>query len=76
MRNATPEVAAFHKMVRLLEAVLEAGTGQSLTAIAKGLNMPVATAHRQVATMVSAGWLAPVARGRHVAGKQLLDLLL
>jgi IclR family transcriptional regulator, acetate operon repressor len=75
MRKHTPQVASFHKMVRLLEAILESGSRPSLSSIAGSLGVPVATAHRQATTLVSAGWLAPVARGRFVAGKRLLQLL-
>lgn len=58
---------------------LEAGTAKPgrrglISAIARDLDMPVSTAHRQVSTLVASGFLHPVGRGRHVAGPRLRRL--
>lgn len=75
MRNKTPELASFHRALRMLNAVLEDAGKHSVSALARQHDIPVATAHRQVATLVSAGWLKPVGRGRHVPGVQLAQLV-
>jgi IclR family transcriptional regulator, acetate operon repressor len=59
----------------MLEAVLEDCAENNVSEIARKLGVPVATAHRQVATLVAEGYLAPVSYGRHVAGARLLRLL-
>jgi len=46
-----------------------------VAAIARDLGVPVATAHRQVASLVADGYLARHGRGFHVAGPRLLRLL-
>lgn len=59
----------------MLEAVIADGGTSSISALARASGMPVATAHRQVATLVAEGYLAQTADGRHVAGPRLLGLL-
>lgn len=51
------------------------GATRSVTSIARDLGVPVATAHRQVASLISDGYLARQGRGFHVAGPRLLRLL-
>lgn len=58
----------------MLEAVIADGGQSSISAIARSIGMPVATAHRQVATLMAEGYLASGGRG-HVAGPRLLGLL-
>jgi len=59
----------------MLEAVISDGGRSNVSALARQIDMPVATAHRQVTTLVSAGYLTPSGGGRHVAGSRLLGLL-
>jgi DNA-binding IclR family transcriptional regulator len=59
----------------MLEAIIAEGAGRSVAAIARDLDVPVATAHRQVASLVAEGYLGRQARGFHVAGPRLLRLL-
>lgn len=82
------EIAAFGRTMAMLEAILERparlavdhgpDTGRhrrgDVSAIARELDIPVSTAHRQVATLVAEGLLRPVGRGRHVAGPRLQRL--
>lgn len=59
----------------MLEAVIAEGSTRSVTSIARDLGVPVATAHRQVVSLIADGYLARTGRGFHVAGPQLLRLL-
>lgn len=59
----------------MLEAVIADGGRSTISDLARRIGMPVATAHRQVATLVAEGYLTPTAKGRHVAGSRLLGLL-
>lgn len=59
----------------MLEAVIADGGASSVSALARATGMPIATAHRQVTTLVGEGYLAPGAGGGHVAGPRLLGLL-
>jgi len=43
--------------------------------LARSIDLPVATAHRQVATLIAEGYLLPLAYGRHIAGPRLRALL-
>lgn len=59
----------------MLEAVVEDGGRSNVSALARTIGMPVATAHRQVATLVTEGYLKPCGGGRHIAGPRLLGLM-
>ena len=59
----------------MLEAIIAEGGTRSVAAIARDLGVPVATAHRQVASLVADNYLARHGRGFHVAGPRLLRLL-
>ena len=74
-RAGTPQIAALHRTLAMLEAVIGDGGTRCVAAIARTIGMPVATAHRQVATLVAAGYLARSPGGRHVAGPRLLNLV-
>lgn len=58
----------------MLEAVIANGATRSIAAIARDLGVPVATAHRQVVSLVAEGYLARHGRG-HVAGPRLMRLV-
>jgi DNA-binding IclR family transcriptional regulator len=58
----------------MLEAILDDGGERSVTAIARDLAVPVATAHRQVATLVAEGYLTRLQQVGHIAGPALLRL--
>lgn len=59
----------------MLEAVIADGGRSSVAALARLADIPVATAHRQVATLVAQGYLAPAPGGRHLAGPRLVGML-
>lgn len=59
----------------MLEAVIADSGRGSVSGLARQIGMPIATAHRQVTTLVAEGYLTPSGRGRHVAGARLLGLL-
>jgi DNA-binding IclR family transcriptional regulator len=59
----------------MLEAVIAEGSSRSIASIARDLGVPIATAHRQVASLVADGYLARQGAGFHIAGPRLLRLL-
>lgn len=59
----------------MLEAVIRDGGQSSVAAIARAIDMPVATAHRQIATLERDGFLANGTRGGFLAGPRLIGLL-
>ena len=75
MRQGTPNILALSRSLALLEAVLADQDGQSVPTIAANLGFPRATAHRQVATLVSEGFLMRMPGGRLGPGRRLLSLL-
>ena len=74
MRNNVPQLSSFHRAMRLLEHVIDDDGASNVSGIARQMDVPVATAHRQIATLVSGGWLRPCGAGRHIAGPRLLGL--
>ncbi|WP_277949210.1 IclR family transcriptional regulator [Sphingobium sp. LB126] len=75
VRNGTPSIAALSRSLAMLEAILNDRDGRSVAAIAELIDMPVATAHRQVTTLVAEGFLARMPRGRLGPGRRLLSLM-
>ena len=59
----------------MLEAVIADSGKSSVAELARAIGVPVSTAHRQVATLVAEGYLAPGYGGGHSAGPRLLGLL-
>jgi IclR family transcriptional regulator, acetate operon repressor len=74
MRSGTPTLTSLSRSLAMLEAVIAQGSTRSVAAIARDLGVPVATAHRQVVSLVAEGYLARHGRG-HVAGPRLLRLV-
>jgi len=75
MRNGTPTLSATSRALTMLEAVIADGGLSSVSGLARAHAMPVATAHRQIATLVADGFLTPMGGGRHIAGPRLRALL-
>lgn len=59
----------------MLEAVINDRGLSNVSTIAARVAMPVATAHRQVATLLAQGYLVSIGRGRHMAGPKLRGLV-
>lgn len=75
MRNGTPQIESLKRTLTILEAVVTDGGQNDLSTLARATGTPVATAHRQVTTLVAEGYLKRISRGRHVAGPRLLGLM-
>jgi IclR family transcriptional regulator, acetate operon repressor len=75
MRNGTPLLSATGRAFAMLETVIADGGARSVSALARTAGVPVATAHRQVATLVAEGFLTALGQGRHGAGPRLRALL-
>lgn len=58
----------------LLEAVVHDGGRSSVAALARAVGIPVASAHRHIAALISAGYLVPADYGRHLPGPKLRAL--
>jgi len=71
----TPTINALSRSLEILEAVLVDGEGRGVAAVPTSLGNPVATAHRQVATLVADGFLARTPGRRLGPGVRLLRLL-
>lgn len=74
MRNGTPLLTATQRALVMLEAVVADRGERSVSALARDAGLPVATAHRQVVTLVAEGFLVPLGGGRHIAGPRLRAL--
>ena len=68
-------LSSLSRALAMLEAVIAEGASRSIASIARDLGVPVATAHRQVASLIADGYLARQGAGFHVAGPRLLRLL-
>lgn len=75
MSKGIPLLSSLQRTLAMLDAIIADGGTRSVSAIAREIGMPIATAHRQVATLVAERYLAPTSGGRHIAGARLLGLL-
>ena len=75
MKPGTPQLSSLKRTLAMLEAVIADDGRNGVAALARQIGMPLATAHRQVTTLVAEGYLMPAGGGRHVAGARLLGLL-
>ena len=75
MNRGTPQIGSLKRTLAMLEAVIADDGHSNLAELARKIGMPMATAHRQVTTLVAEGYLMASGRGRHVAGARLLGLL-
>ncbi len=73
--KGTPTISALSRTLAMLEAVVADGGQSNISAIARSIGMPVATAHRQVATLVAEGYLRSGVGNRHFPGERLLNLV-
>ncbi|WP_425232980.1 IclR family transcriptional regulator, partial [Sphingorhabdus sp.] len=59
------------RTLQLLEAVVRDGAQSSVAALARDTHIPVASAHRHIRALVSAGYLVAAGYGRHLPGPRL-----
>lgn len=69
-----PKITSLRRALLLLEGVLEDGGQSSLASIARRAQIPVATAHRQAATLIEAGYLLSPSHGCYLAGPRLAKI--
>lgn len=67
-------LAAPERTLMLLEAVVADGGLSSVAALARAAGVPIASAHRHIAALVSLGYLVPAGYGRHLPGLKLRAL--
>jgi DNA-binding IclR family transcriptional regulator len=67
-------LVAPERSLMLLEAVVADGGRSSVAALARAAGVPVASAHRHIAALISAGYLVPAGYGRHLPGPKLRAL--
>lgn len=75
MTKGTPTIAALTRSLGMLEAILADSEGRSVASIAAATGVPVATAHRQVATLVADGFLRRLPGTQLGPGNRLLRML-
>lgn len=75
MSGGTPQISSLKRTLAMLEAVIADSGRTSVAELARQIGMPMATAHRQVTTLVAEDYLMATGGGRHVAGARLLGLL-
>lgn len=74
VRNGTPIIEAVDRTLDFLEQIVADRGMHNVLQLSAEAGLPVATAHRQVRTLVARGYLTPIAKGRHVAGPRLVRL--
>lgn len=74
VRSGTPRLSSLPRALAALEAIIADGGERSLSALAREMGIPVATAHRQVATLLAERYLVRSAGGRLFAGPRLVAL--
>lgn len=67
-------LATATRNLALLQAVVADRGQSSVAALARAAQVPVASAHRHIAALVAAGFLAPAGYGRHLPGLALRKL--
>lgn len=75
MSSGTPQIRSLKRTLAMLDAVIADGGLSSVAQLARQIAMPLATAHRQVTTLVAEGYLTASGGGRYIAGARLLGLL-
>jgi len=68
------KITSLEKAFVILEAILEDAGHSSVAAIARKIDLPVATVHRHVNALGRQGLLKPLSYGRHFAGPRLRSL--
>lgn len=74
MRKGTPPVESIERALKLLARLVEDGGATGLAALAAELNIPLASAHRIVASLARTGFVRSPRRGTHLAGPTLIKV--
>lgn len=74
MRYGTSRIGSVDRTLDFLETIIADQGLRNIRQLSSLAGLPLATAHRQVATLVARGYLTPIAKGRHVAGPRLMQL--
>lgn len=74
MRKGVPHLSALKRTLAMLEAVIQDGGKSNISEIARTAGIPVATAHRHIATLAAEGYLTCSQDRRYIAGTRLRDL--
>jgi len=74
MGQGTPRLSSLGRSLALLEAIVSDRESRGVTAIAAGIGLPRATAHRQIATLIDEAFLRRLPGGQLFAGSRLLRL--
>jgi Transcriptional regulator len=75
MRSGTPAIASLARALTTLEALISADNVRSLSDIARDLDMPIATVHRQARTLIAEGFLIRLPNGRYAPGPRFARML-
>lgn len=75
MTKGTPTIAVLTRSLEMLEAILADREGRSVASIAAAKGVPLATAYRQVATLIANGYLIRLPRMQLGPGNRLLRML-
>ncbi len=74
MRHGTQSIGAVDRTLDFLEQIVADRGMHNVRQLSAAAGLPLATAHRQVRTLVARGYLTSIAKGRHVAGPKLMRL--
>lgn len=71
--RGTPAITSLLRAMDMLEAILQDEGRTSLSMIARNLEIPISTAHRQVKSLVKSDFLVNIRNGRHIIGPRLIN---
>lgn len=74
-KHGTPSINAVGRSLKMLEAILSYREGRSVASLASAMVVPLATAHRQVATLIAEGILERMPGKPLAPGNRFLRLV-
>ncbi|WP_298199831.1 IclR family transcriptional regulator [Novosphingobium sp.] len=75
MKRGTPSIVSLIRAMDMLEAIIQDEGRSSLSAIARKIQIPTATAHRQVKSLQKAGFLTSIRNGKYVIGPRMIKCI-